>query len=437
MASERTTIFYSWQSDTPSEVNRGFIEKALRAALDRLKADAGLEPALRESSIELDKDTEGVAGSPPITQTILNKIDASGVFVADLTFVGASVKSLMRKNRPKRLLPNPNVLLEYGYALRSRGHERMIAVMNAAYGEPGNENLPFDVRHVRWPITYKLAPSEMEREATVLEDLTAQLVEALRLTLQTSVAVSEERFLPHPKTTDPSSFFTNAEDLVSDRGFGRPAGITTVPDSGRAYLRLYPSKVAPIFESELEARLLASRGLRPMGKDYEGWSHSRNPFGGIAYASASEGRLYRFTQLFLTRELWGVDAYAVNADRCKEFWGGKLETGFVMTSYVERLFVETLSNYLQFTRDFLHLVPPLHIEAGLVGVKGYPIAVDQGLQGKILEDCVTWQSTTDSLDVASHEILRPFFERVWSKAGVPRPTNFDAVVTKYHGPFPD
>ena len=408
MASRRITIFYSWQSDTPAEVNRSFIEKALRAALDRLRADAALEPALRESSIELDKDTEGVAGSPPITQTILNKIETCGVFVADLTFVGATVKSLRRKNRPNRFLPNPNVLLEYGYALRSRGHERMIAVMNAAYGEPGNENLPFDVRHVRWPIIYKLTPSEMEREATVLEDLTAQLVEALRLTLQTSVAVSEERFLPHPKTTDPSSFFTSAEELVSE--FGRSPGITTVPDSGRAYLRLYPSKVAPIFESELEARILASRGLRPMGRDHEGWSHSRNAFGGIAYASPSEGRLYHFTQLFLTRELWGVDAFALNAERRRELMDGKLATGFIMTAYVERMFIETLFNYLQFIRDFLHLVPPLHIEAGLVGVKGYPVAAEQGVHGKILEDYVTWRSTIDSLDVASHGILLPFFE---------------------------
>lgn len=164
-------------------MNRSFIEKALRAALDRLRADAALEPALRESSIELDKDTEGVAGSPPITQTILNKIETCGVFVADLTFVGATVKSLRRKNRPNRFLPNPNVLLEYGYALRSRGHERMIAVMNAAYGEPGNENLPFDVRHVRWPIIYKLTPSEMDQEDIVLEDLTTKFVEALKLTL--------------------------------------------------------------------------------------------------------------------------------------------------------------------------------------------------------------------------------------------------------------
>lgn len=437
MDPKRITVFYSWQSDTPAEVNRALIETALDAAIQQLQADATLEPALRDSSIELDKDTAGVAGSPPITQTILQKIQTAGVFVADLTFVGESLKSLNRKGKSKRLIPNPNVLLEYGYALHSRGHERMIAVMNTAYGEPGNENLPFDVRHVVWPITYSLTPSESDRRALVVNELTDKLVEALRMMLQISARPSEERFLPHPATTDPSSFFTTAEELVPDRVFGRPADLSVVPNDGRAYLRLYPSAVVPSFESELEARTLASKGnLRPMGMNYQGWSHSRNAFGAIAYASPKEGRLYEFTQLFLTREIWGVDAFAINVERCKEFMRVELESGFIMTSYVERMFSETLFNYLQFIRDVMNLPVPLHIEAGVVGVKGYPIALERGVGGKILENNVTWQSTIDSLDVAAHDVLRPFFERLWDKAGVPRPVDFEASVIKYHGPYP-
>lgn len=436
MNTNKITVFYSWQSDTPGAENRELIEEALQSAIQQVAADGTLEPALRDNGIELDKDIAGVGGSPPITQTILDKIKACAVFVADLTFVGESLKPLGRTRKSKRLLPNPNVLLEYGYALHSRGHERMIAVMNVAYGEPGNENLPFDVRHVRWPITYHLTPSESEERETVLKEVTEKLVERLRLILQT-MTPSQQRFLPHPTTTDPSSFFTSAEELVPDRIFGRPADISTVPNQGRAYLRLYPSIVVPIFESELETRNLASKGnLRPMGMEYQGWSHSRNAFGAIAYASPSEGRLYRFTELFLTREIWGVDAFAINEERCIEFMEGKLKTGFIMTSYVERMFVETLFNYLQFIRCFLHLPPPIHIEAGLVGVNGYPIAVDRGVAGKFLEDKITWQSTIQSLDIKAHEVLRPFFERFWNKAGVPRPPDFDSRIVKYHGPFP-
>src|SRR5947209_36764 len=93
---ERLTIFYSWQSDTPSRANRNFVEKALREALKRLHSDATLESALREANLELDKDTQGVAGSPPITETILAKIQECTAFIADLTFVGQSLKAITR-----------------------------------------------------------------------------------------------------------------------------------------------------------------------------------------------------------------------------------------------------------------------------------------------------------------------------------------------------
>jgi hypothetical protein len=54
----------------------------------------------------------------------------------------------------KKLIPNPNVTLELGYAARSIGWDRIICVMNTAFGPP--EELIFDLRHRRWPICYKL-----------------------------------------------------------------------------------------------------------------------------------------------------------------------------------------------------------------------------------------------------------------------------------------
>src|ERR1039457_513656 len=80
---KRLTVFYSWQSDSPSNLNRSFIERALEKALKRLHSDATLENALRDTNVELDKDTQGVAGSPPIAETILRKIEDCAVFVAD------------------------------------------------------------------------------------------------------------------------------------------------------------------------------------------------------------------------------------------------------------------------------------------------------------------------------------------------------------------
>jgi hypothetical protein len=121
---KRLTVFYSWQSDSPSHLNRTFIEKALHEALKRLQADATLENALRDATVELDKDTQGVAGSPPIAETILQKIEECAVFVADLSFVGCSNNGFSNTSGNPRQFPNPNVLMEYGYALRCHSHPR-------------------------------------------------------------------------------------------------------------------------------------------------------------------------------------------------------------------------------------------------------------------------------------------------------------------------
>ena len=72
---------------------------------------------------------------------------------------------MARRPRPS---PNPNVLLEHGYALACLGDERLIGVMNSGTGGRA-ELLPFDLKHRRWPINYELTmpipyvPGQQER----------------------------------------------------------------------------------------------------------------------------------------------------------------------------------------------------------------------------------------------------------------------------------
>src|SRR5258708_1432270 len=103
-------VFFSWQSDRSSREGKNFIERALEIATKRISKDLQIEEDPRDP-LKLDKDTLDVPGSPPIFDTIRKKIDRSAVFVADLTFV-----SKRPSGEPS---PNPNVLIEYGYALKS------------------------------------------------------------------------------------------------------------------------------------------------------------------------------------------------------------------------------------------------------------------------------------------------------------------------------
>ena len=132
------TVFYSWQSDLPNRTNRAFILDALEQAARAVRSDAsvGVDPVV-------DRDTAGVAGSPEIAATIFAKIAEADIFVPDV--------SLVTSHHARRPSPNPNVLLELGFAMSELGWDRVVMVMNTAFGDP--TRLPFDLRGHR-VVTY-------------------------------------------------------------------------------------------------------------------------------------------------------------------------------------------------------------------------------------------------------------------------------------------
>lgn len=164
------TVFYSWQSDLPNPTNRGFIEKALERATASLRADSSLQVEPR-----VDSDTAGEPGAPDISDTILAKIDAAVAVVSDVSIVtgGAAGKPA----------PNPNVLFELGYAVRSQGWERIVLVQNRAYGGP--EQLPFDLRSRR-VLTFEADSGSDDDRGAARRALEDALKRALRLVLRSA-----------------------------------------------------------------------------------------------------------------------------------------------------------------------------------------------------------------------------------------------------------
>jgi hypothetical protein len=161
------TVFYSWQSDLPNATNRGFIQKALGNAVKSICDDDSIqvEPVV-------DRDTLGVPGAPDIADTILEKIEQSQAFVCDV--------SIINKEDPSRSTPNPNVLIELGYALKALGWPRVMMVMNTAFGEP--EVFPFDLKMKR-AVTYCM-PEAAEDRAVERRKLSSKLERGLRIVLE-------------------------------------------------------------------------------------------------------------------------------------------------------------------------------------------------------------------------------------------------------------
>jgi len=162
-------VFYCWQSDISDEINLNFIEECIDDAIKEVNekiSESENDPNL----FVLDKDTSGVSGSPPVSDTILNKIDECTVFIADLTNVGEI------NTNPKKFVPNPNVSIEYGYALKTVNHQRIISIINKAYGDPEKLKLPFDINHLRWPIDYFLTDSPNADELSEQKNKLTKLI---------------------------------------------------------------------------------------------------------------------------------------------------------------------------------------------------------------------------------------------------------------------
>src|SRR5262249_55279880 len=108
-------------------------QDALERAAKTTRADnsVAVEPVV-------DRDTQNVPGAPDIAHTIFQKIEKATAFVADVSIINPGL------GRPT---PNPNVLIELGYALKTVGNARTVLVANTANGPV--ESLPFDLRTKR------------------------------------------------------------------------------------------------------------------------------------------------------------------------------------------------------------------------------------------------------------------------------------------------
>jgi hypothetical protein len=139
-----------------------------------------------------------------------------------------------------------------------------------------------------------------------------------------------------------------------------------------------------------------------------------------------DDKILNITQLFLTGELWGIDAYAIDKDCVMK--RSKVDFGYFPCVDLEKAFIYTLANYLKFASEALKLQLPLRFIAGATDVKGYRMSSPQGFNfisgrfdGHVLADKIVHEGTITNYSVKASDILRPFFEYVWEECGLERP----------------
>jgi hypothetical protein len=151
------TIFYSWQSDLDPKKNKNFISTVLNKAIKKSKKHSDKI----ELEISIDRDTKNKSGAISISDSIFEKIDNCDIFICDISIINKNWYTGILK---KRLTPNPNVLIELGYAVNLLGWERIICLNNINISK--NEDLPFDIRSHR--IT-NINPNDIDSNINILK----------------------------------------------------------------------------------------------------------------------------------------------------------------------------------------------------------------------------------------------------------------------------
>lgn len=303
-------VFWAWQSDHPRRIAKDFILVALEAAIDEIKATREIAEApeeSRNSELEVDHDTKGLTGSPDIAASILDKIAAAKVFVGDITPVGETLTIQGNEgDLPTRKLVNPNVAIEYGYAMGKLGDAAVIAVMNLNYGKC--EELPFDIVHKRWPITYRLHPEATEAEITnELPKLTAKLVDALKGYIN-NPQPANATFKQTPWVGARPFFAKKTQFIGTSRQMG---GDLTMPYESVLYLRVIPSKrlVRPMAQ-----RLMIESAYKfgAAGSDDLILSPLANEWGVAVVSPTGTTRdVDAIIQYFANGEVWAINAEVI------------------------------------------------------------------------------------------------------------------------------
>lgn len=155
------TVFFSWQSDLPGDKNTSLIRSCLKSALKGVEIEEPLRP---------DEAASGESGTPDISEIIFRKLTICSAAVFDVTPV--------TKTENGKLVFNPNVAIELGFAVHALGWDRIVLVYNREYGNVEG-GVPFHLRHRRFPIVYD-SRKDLEKQTP---HLTSKLGEYVKMAI--------------------------------------------------------------------------------------------------------------------------------------------------------------------------------------------------------------------------------------------------------------
>jgi hypothetical protein len=351
-----------------------------------------------------------------------------------LTTTQTSVFGTFVGKRPDdRPTPNPNVLIEYGWALKSLGYGQIVPVMNTAFGKPTPDAMPFDMRHLRNPIQYDCPPGATEEIRKQAKDnLAKELERRLR-----EVLLSEgiKRGQPEERAIAPFHPREPSVGLGRFRGFDEPLGVSAnfamdaceikLTDDPVVWLRLMPTEdPGRTWQiSELRKAATQNGGLQPVVSAWSTLNSVRGADGIGMYAPLNAERDVTNAVVFAfnTGEIWSIDTFILNGRSRK----------IKVIPPMEKDFKLALKAYSDFLLR-LGIEPPFRWIAGMENLKGRGLTDSRGRMadfrgagGYCVTDIVTEQGIHHPNDPLEKSI-EPFFVKLFESCGLERLPEFGA-----------
>lgn len=404
-------LFYSWQSDLPNNVNRGLIRDSIDDAIREINKTLDLSA---DEAVRVDYDTQGVPGSPDIVETILRKIASCDVFVPDVSIVTST------EPRPS---PNPNVMIEYGFARCALGEAKILPVVNTHFGSI--ESLPFNMRQRRC-IAYTLAPgSDVGVRPSARKELSAKLrqgIEHALLNGRSATREPEQTFARTPSFDGGATFEEVNRDIpmwVESDGDTR----RRFPEGPKMFLRLIPRGKVPTLRAAEALDAVVHSDLYPLAfEKYDAFGTAKSRFGVSYIARHPRDAIFigAISQLLYNREIWGVETYYLSHAASRQ----RVDTDFplIPSGAIRQFFSTALDRYLRFAQQRLGLLPPFDCVAGLVNVSGHRIVLSQHeFSTQIFDDNIVTEFAIENPQERIAVLLRPFFEAFFDSVSVRLP----------------
>jgi hypothetical protein len=196
---------------TKAQFNKDFIGECIKGAIERLK---GFHSFKNDKFCYQDTVLDGPGSVKVADEIIQNSIPSCDIFISDLTAVNkfyprslATIpeceECIRERELNRRLIPNPNVLIEYGVALNTVKNSRIVSVLNSEYGSPKQDKnkLPFDIAHLGFPLEYKYSDTTNDIDK-VKEGFIDILVKKLSRTIERAKSDRESMHTPFSSITE-------------------------------------------------------------------------------------------------------------------------------------------------------------------------------------------------------------------------------------------